>query len=205
MEHAPTQRDVVFLPLQLEDLLAQLVVGERGEVGLGIVVVVGQRAGALEDRPLERRQASRPRASLPRPGRAAGSRAPRGGRRSACGAPCASRRWRPPRPRPRAAGARARRRRLLRDRGTGPLCWSPLLGTKHRFKQPSSRGVNLSLRLAPLFVPEARLPPRSRSPRPRPRPRALRRAPRSRPPRRHGRTARRGRAAPAPSRARRTP
>ena len=56
VEHAPTQRDVVFLPLQLEDLLAQLVVGERGEVGLGIVVVVGQRAGALEDRPLERRR-----------------------------------------------------------------------------------------------------------------------------------------------------
>jgi len=42
VQHAPSQRDVVLLALQLEDLLAELAVGECGAIGLGCVVRSGR-------------------------------------------------------------------------------------------------------------------------------------------------------------------
>ena len=54
VEHAPPERDVVLLALELEDLLAELVVRQRREVRVGDSVIDGQLARALEDRALER-------------------------------------------------------------------------------------------------------------------------------------------------------
>jgi hypothetical protein len=55
VEHAAMERDVVLLPLELEDQRSKLVVRQRRDVREILVVLLGRLAGALEDRALERR------------------------------------------------------------------------------------------------------------------------------------------------------